>query len=184
MIDLISDILVQLFPLVAFGVCWWPCCTTDGVAVTCTGCNSGTAASQWVITVTTADGPTNTCPAPRCANRNGTFYCDFVNSNSSRCWWRSPSTVSYNYVGVAPACITSDAYWHVRVNNVGTATIVITLEGPTSAEPATYHGQKYSAGVKLDCLTGSYTMNAAGDYLTYGCDERVSTVGGHTAACV
>jgi hypothetical protein len=28
MIDLISDILAQLFPLVVFGVCWWPCCTS------------------------------------------------------------------------------------------------------------------------------------------------------------
>jgi hypothetical protein len=29
MIPLISDLLVQLFPLVVFGVCWWPCCGTS-----------------------------------------------------------------------------------------------------------------------------------------------------------
>jgi hypothetical protein len=170
-----------LLPLVGFFFANCPCC---GTSVNCTGCNGSSAAAQWAITVTTADGPTNPCAAPKCTNRNGTFYCDFVNSNSSRCWWRSPSTTSWRWGSILANCQLSSGYWHVRVNGVGTATIVITFEGPTNAEPATYHGQKYSNGAKLDCLTGSYTMDTAGDYVTYECDERVSTVGGHTAVCV
>jgi hypothetical protein len=38
MIDLISDILAQLFPIVVFGVCWWPCCGTDEPSPCDEGC--------------------------------------------------------------------------------------------------------------------------------------------------
>jgi hypothetical protein len=39
MIDLASDLLNQLVPLVAFGVCWWPCC--GGIGTACLGIGGG-----------------------------------------------------------------------------------------------------------------------------------------------
>jgi hypothetical protein len=185
MIDLISDILAQLFPLVAFGVCWWPCCGDPPVTVSCVGCNAAVdIAKQWKIVTTVVNGSSNTC-SPGCGGHSGTFYLDYIGRTGSYCKYRT-STTTAGYAQ-APTCGVTNRYWHLWVEKVG-ANGRINIFLQSNAAPAALNPFPQifteSGSTLLDCSAGSYTTTSGGDDSPTFCDYRVTSVGTFTADVV